>query len=122
MKAASIRWVPIPWPRSSPATTNIPTIQKAWAVVDGSGDPLDCPLEGTAQNIPDSEHVLAMCAEQFAFVEMDDPTGNDGTPPPLCVQLPDGSPDDGCTAGGPSDRSDLLGWHKAYPLASLGEF
>ncbi len=99
-------------------STNIPTIQKAWAVVDGSGDPLDCPLEGTGRNVPGSDHVLAMCAQEFAFVELDDPTGNDGTAPPLFVQLSN----DVCTSGGPSDRSDILGWHKAFPMATIGEF
>jgi hypothetical protein len=91
-------------------------------VVDAAGNPLECPLEGTAQNIPGSDHVMAMCAEAYAFVELDDPTGADGTSPPLFIQLPDGTPDDFCTSGGPSQRADILGWHKAFPMASIGEF
>jgi hypothetical protein len=103
-------------------STMTPTIEQAWAVVDAAGNPLECPLEGTAQNIPGSDHVMAMCAEQYAFVELDDPTGADGTSPPLFIQLPDGTPDDFCTSGGPSQRADILGWHKAFPMASIGEF
>jgi hypothetical protein len=104
------------------SSSMVPTISKAWAVVDASGAPMVCPLEGTAQNIPGSDHVMAMCAEQYAFIELDDPTGADGTPPPLFIQLPDGTPDDICTSGGPSSRASILGWHKAFPMATIGEF
>jgi hypothetical protein len=98
------------------------TIRRSWALVDGAGDPLDCPLEGTGQFVPDSQHVLAVCSEEYAFMELDDPTGNSGTSPPLFVQLPDGTTDPICTTGGPSDRNQILGWHKAYPLATVGSF
>jgi hypothetical protein len=98
------------------------TIRRAWALVDASGAPLDCPLEGTARTVPGSQHVMSVCAAEYAFLEMDDPTGNSGTPPPLFVQLPDGTPDRICTAGGPMDRDEILGWHKVFPLASIGSF
>jgi hypothetical protein len=103
-------------------STNVPTIEKAWAVVDTSGNPLACPLEGTAQTIPGSDHVLAMCAAEYAFVELDDLTGASGTAPPLFIQLPDGVPDDYCTADGPAARAAILGWHKAFPMETIGEF
>jgi hypothetical protein len=98
------------------------TIRRSWAIVDGSGAPLDCPLEGTAQMIPGSSHILSVCSAEYAFMELDDPSGNSGTPPPLFVQLPDGTSDPICTAAGPSDRDDILGWHKAFPMASIGSF
>jgi hypothetical protein len=98
------------------------TIRRAWALVDGSGAPLDCPLEGTARTVPGSQHVMSVCANEYAFLEMDDPSGNSGTPPPLYVQLPDGTTDPICTTGGPSDRDEILGWHKVFPLANLGSF
>jgi hypothetical protein len=102
-----------------PLTT---TIRRAWALVDGSGAPLDCPLEGTAQTVPQSQHVLSVCSAEYAFVELDDPSGRSGTPPPLFVQLPDGATDPTCTAAGPADRDEILGWHKAFPLARIGGF
>jgi hypothetical protein len=100
-------------------------ITKSWALVDAAGDPLKCTIEGTGQQVPGSsaDHVLAMCAQEYAFVELDDPTGNTGTPPPLFVQLPDGRGDEEiCTTGGPTNVHDIHGWHKAYPAARLGEF
>src|SRR6185295_9076175 len=54
------------------------TIRRAWALVDGSGAPLDCPLEGTAQMVRDSQHVMSVCSAEYAFLEMDDPSGNSG--------------------------------------------
>ena len=100
------------------------TIRKSWALVDGSGNPLDCPLEGTGQYVPGTtdEHILAVCSDEYAFMELADATGNVGTAPPLFVQLPDGSAEPICTAGGPASRDEILGWHKAYPLVSIGEF
>ena len=99
------------------------TITKSWAVVDAAGDPLNCTIEGSGEQVPDSDHVLAMCATEYAFVELDDPTGNNGTPPPLFVQLPDGhGAEDICTTGGPTNIHDIQGWHKGYPASRLGEF
>jgi hypothetical protein len=100
------------------------TIQKSWAIVDGSGDPIRCSIEGTAQRVPGSsdDHVLTACNDEYAIVEMDDPTGGTGTPPPLYIWLPDGTPDAFCTSGGPAERRDLAGWHKGYPMARVGEF
>jgi hypothetical protein len=100
------------------------TIQKSWALVDASGSPIVCPTEGTAERLQGStdDHVLALCAHEFAFVELDDPTGNVGEPPPLFVHLPDGSAEPICTSGGPTSRHDIHGWHKGYPAARIGEF
>jgi hypothetical protein len=96
------------------------TIQKSWAVVDEVGDPILCPTEGTAELVPGSEHVMALCSSRHAFMELDDPTGNTGTPPPLFVGLP--RDDTFCLAGGPTSISDIKGWHKGYPAARIGEF
>jgi hypothetical protein len=101
-------------------------IEKSWAMVDGDGDPLDCPMEGTAELVPDSpdEHAFGVCKDHYAIVEMEDPTGDTGTPPPLVVSLPDGSRREGpfCASGGPTDRSSIRGWHRAFPLTTVGEF
>jgi len=99
------------------------TITKAWAVVDAAGDPLNCTIEGTGQQVPDSDHVLAMCATGYSFAELDDPTGNSGTAPPLFVNLADGrGAEPVCTTGGPTNIHDIQGWHKGYPASRLGEF
>ena len=96
------------------------TIQKSWTLVDDLGDPLLCPTEGTAEIVPGSDHVLALCSSRHAVVELDDPTGNTGTPPPLFVGLP--LDDTVCLAGGPTIARDIKGWHKAYPAARIGQF
>jgi hypothetical protein len=104
-----------------PASTRI---QKSWAVVDAAGDPVRCNIEGTGQQVPGStdDHVVAVCSSEFAIMELDDPTGASGTPAPLYISLPDGTPDDFCLSGGPPMRGEIQGWHKAYPLARVGEF
>ena len=95
-------------------------------MVDGAGDPLQCPMEGTAEFVPDSpdEHAFGVCKDHYAIVEMDDPTGNTGTAPPLVISLPDGSPSEGpfCASGGPAARELIRGWHRAFPLETVGEF
>jgi hypothetical protein len=60
-----------------------------------------------------------MCADEYAVMELDDPTGASGTPPLLYISLPAGS---FCASGGPAARGDIQGWHKGYPLARVGEF
>jgi hypothetical protein len=100
-------------------------VTKSWTLVDAAGDPMICQIEGTGQQVPGSDdHVLAMCAQSYAFMELDDPTGNSGTPPPLFVQLPDGrmGAPEICTTGGPTNIHDMHGWHKGYPATRLGEF
>jgi hypothetical protein len=98
------------------------TIRRSWALVDESGAPLDCPLEGTAQMVAGGQHVLSVCSAQYAFMELDDPSGNSGSPPPLFVHLPDGTSAPICTSAGPSDRDQILGWHKVFPLTNIGTF
>ncbi len=100
------------------------TIQKSWAIVDGAGAPVRCPIEGTAQQVPGStdDHVLTLCNEDYAIMELEDPTGASGSPPPLYISLPDGTPDNFCLSGGPAARGDIQGWHKGYPMATVGEF
>ena len=107
--------------RSAPVSA---TVTGSWAVVDAAGDPLSCPAEGTAQQVPDSDHVLAMCPRQYSIAELDDPTGSTGTPPPLFIWLPDGrmGAEPVCTIGGPTNIHDVRGWHKAYPARRIGEF
>ena len=98
-------------------------IEKSWMIVDAVGDPMRCALQGTAQPVPGStDHVLTLCSTDFSIIELEDPTGATGTPPPLYISLPDGTPDDFCLSGGPASRSGIQGWHKGYPLARVGEF
>jgi hypothetical protein len=100
------------------------TIDRSWAVVDAAGNPLYCPLEGSGQEIPDTSgtRVLANCNEEYTVVELSDSTGATGSPPPLAISLPDGTTDDFCLAGGPTDRSRIRGWHRSFPLSRVGEF
>ena len=108
------------------SSTGGATIEKSWAMVDGDGDPLRCGMEGTAELVPDSAdaHAFGVCKDRYTIAELDDPTGNTGTPPPLVVSLPDGSVREGpfCASGGPTDRNFIRGWHRAFPLATVGEF
>ncbi len=85
-------------PASSSASIN-----KSWAVVDDAGDPLACNLEGSGNTIPGSTRVLAMCNDSHSFSELTDATGNTGSAPPLYVYLPDGTSEDYCSVGGPTD-------------------
>jgi len=102
------------------------TIEKSWAMVDGAGDPMRCGMEGAAELVPGSTdgHAFGVCKDRYTIAELDDPTGNAGTAPPLVVSLPDGSVREGpfCASGGPSDRNLIRGWHRAFPLATVGEF
>jgi hypothetical protein len=104
-------------PASSSATIN-----KSWALVDDAGDPLTCNLEGSGNTIPGSTRVLAMCNDVHSISELVDDSGNTGSAPPLYVYLPDGTTEDFCTSGGPTDPSRIRGWQRAFPLASIGEF
>jgi hypothetical protein len=108
------------------SSTGGATIEKSWAMVDGDGDPLRCGLEGGAELVPNSAdgHAFGVCKDRYTIAELDDPTGNTGSPPPLVVSLPDGSMLEGpfCASGGPTDRNFIRGWHRAFPLATVGEF
>lgn len=100
-------------------------ITKSWALVNSIGDPLECGVEGTGEYVPGTkdDHVVAMCNDRYTVVELDDPTGASGAEPPLVITLPDGgATGDFCSVGGPPDRVDIKGWHKAYPMAYIGEF
>jgi hypothetical protein len=97
-------------------------IEKSWAILSGSGSQLRCSTEGTAELVPNSDHVLALCAGVTETVELDDPTGNSGDPPPLAISLPDGDPDPFCAVGGPDERSQIRGWLRAFPMERAGEF
>jgi hypothetical protein len=105
-------------------TSRTATIDRSWAMVDGAGDPLYCPLEGSAQEIPNTSgaNVLANCNDEYAVAELSDSTGATGSAPPLVISLPDGSSEDFCLAGGPSSRVQIRGWHRSYPLSRVGEF
>jgi outer membrane protein assembly factor BamB len=105
--------------------TDTPTpttwIRKSWAITDSAGDPVRCPIEGTGEQVPGStdDHVLSVCPDEYAVMELDDPTGASGTSPPLYISLPMTG---FCSSGGPAARSDIQGWHKGYPLERVGEF
>jgi hypothetical protein len=101
-------------------------IEKSWAMVDADGDPMQCLFEGTGRLVPDSAdgHAFGVCKDRYIIAELDDPTGNSGTRPPLAISLPDGSVAEGpyCASGGPTARNFIRGWHRAFPLTSVGEF
>jgi hypothetical protein len=105
--------------------TDTPTpttwIRKSWAITDSAGAPIRCPIEGTGRQVPGStdDHVLSMCADSYAVMELDDPTGASGTSPLLYISLPSTNY---CAGGGPASRADIQGWHKGYPLERVGAF
>ena len=107
-------------------TTGGAVIEKSWAMVNADGDPLRCGMEGTGALVPDSAdgHAFGVCKDRYVIAELDDPTGNSGTRPPLAISLPDGSAAEGpfCASGGPTDRNFIRGWHRAFPLTTVGEF
>jgi hypothetical protein len=98
------------------------TIEKSWAMVNAGGNPLECELEGSAVMVPGSDNPLVLCANLRIAAELDDATGNTGTAPPLVISLPNGESEEFCTTGGPPERSSLRGWHRAFPLATVGAF
>jgi hypothetical protein len=102
------------------------TIERSWAMVDRNGNPLRCGMEGTGALVPGSTdgHAFGVCKDRYVVAELDDPTGNSGARPPLAISLPDGSVAEGpfCASGGPVDRNFVRGWHRAFPLETVGEF
>ena len=72
--------------------------------------------------VPNSENAFVLCANLRIAAELDDPTGNTGSAPPLVISLPNGDTEAFCTSGGPTERSGLRGWHRAFALATVGEF
>ena len=102
-----------------------PTIDRNWLLVDADGKPMDCPVEGSAEEVPGtSDSVLSVCQDAFAIMELSEFHGKapKGGVPPLFIQLPDGETDPFCTVGGPSSRRFMRGLYRAYPLDSLGSF
>jgi hypothetical protein len=97
-------------------------IEKSWAMVNAAGNPLECELGGNAELVPGSDNTLVLCEHLRIAAELDDPTGNTGGTPPLVISLPNGVSAPFCTTGGPADRGSLRGWHRAYPLTTVGEF
>jgi hypothetical protein len=104
------------------SSTATATIDRSWMLVDASGSPLYCPLEGSGRLVPGSSdaNVLANCNDENTMVELNDATGAVGTAPPLVISLP--SPTDFCSSGGPSNSNELRGWHRAFPIENLGNF
>ena len=104
--------------------TYVATIRKSWSLANGMGDELVCGVEGSGEYVPGTkdDHVVAMCNDRFTIVEMSDATGASGVVPPLSIELSDTVAEPFCTSGGPAERRDLQGWHKAFPLARVGEF
>ena len=102
-------------------TSRTATIDRSWVLVDESGDPLVCPVEGSGQEVPgtDGAHVFANCNDSNAMVELSDATGSTGAPPPLVISLPAGRRGF-CANGGPPDANDILGWHRSFPAVSVG--
>ena len=102
----------------------VATIDRSWALVDSAGRPLECLVEGSAQEVPGTsgEHVLAVCNDAYTIVELDDSSGyatGDTIEPPLVISLPDGAV---CTSGGPTGRDVLRGLYRAFPLDAVGSF
>ncbi len=102
------------------APSGTATIDRSWMLMDGSGSPLVCPVEGSGQIVPGSTNVLANCNDENTIVELSDATGATGTAPPLVISFP--SSTDFCSSGGPATTNDLRGWHRAFPIENLGSF
>jgi hypothetical protein len=71
--------------------TSTATIDKSWAVVNAAATRSPAASKGSGEQLPDSDHVLAMCAELRIIAELDDPTGASGGSPPLVISLPSGN-------------------------------
>jgi hypothetical protein len=99
---------------------DIATIDRSWVMVDGSGTPLVCRVEGSAELVPgtDGERVLAMCNDGFTVAELADSSGTAAVPP-LAVTLPEKG---FCSTGGPEQRQGLRGWYRAFPVDRIGDF
>jgi hypothetical protein len=104
------------------SATMTATFDRSWMLMDGSGAPLVCPVEGSGQLVPGSSdaHVLANCNDENTIAELSDATGRVGTAPPLVISFP--SATDFCSSGGPANSNDLRGWHRAFPIENLGNF
>jgi hypothetical protein len=96
------------------------SIERSWVVVDGTGTPLVCRTEGSAEIVPDTdgEHVLVMCNDGFTVAEIADGSGVAAVPP-LAVSLPEKGY---CTKGGPENRVGMRGWYRAFPVDQIGDF
>jgi len=103
-------------------STMTATIDRAWMMMDDSGAPLICPVEGSGEFVPGSsdQNVLANCNDQNKIAELSDSSGDLGTAPPLVISFP--SDTDFCSSGGPANVNDLRGWHRAFPVSNLGAF
>jgi hypothetical protein len=99
------------------------TLDASWAVVDAGGTRLECMQQGSAQEVPGSAHVLALCSPAYTIVELDDPTGAEGVPA-LAIWLDDTTAGATrfCTSGGPTSLETLGGFYRAYPVDAIGEF
>jgi hypothetical protein len=106
------------------AGTRSATIDRSWALVDAAGDPLVCPVEGSGREVPGTSgaSVLANCNDENTMVELNDATGATGTPPPLVIALPPSRTGRFCTSGGPTNSNDITGWHRAFPMTTVGVF
>jgi hypothetical protein len=95
-------------------------IDRSWVMVDGSGTPLVCRVEGSAEVVPgtEDERVLAMCNDGFTVAELADGSGIPAVPP-LAVSIPEKG---FCSSGGPKDRFGIRGWYRAFPVDQLGDF
>jgi len=103
-----------------------PTIDRNWPLIDATGKPMECPVEGSAQEVPGASgnNVLSVCQDAYAVIELSEFHGDVSSTghPPLFISLPDGETDPYCSVGGPSSRRYLRGLYRAYPLAALGSF
>jgi hypothetical protein len=104
----------------SPTTA---VIDRSWILLDADGDPLFCPIEGSAEIVPGTsgQSVLALCNATYTISELSDSDGDidgdgDGVPA-LVVSLPNL---DYCPGG--IDRASIMGWYRAFPLERVGEF
>jgi hypothetical protein len=95
-------------------------IDEVWMLADDGGNPWNtCTREGSARRVGAANDVLAMCAPEYSFEELDN---DDGSPhvPPLIVSVPDTSTF--CSTGSFIDRMDIGGWYRAIPLTAGGDF
>jgi hypothetical protein len=101
----------------APPTTAV--IDRSWMLVDARGNPLSCPIEGSAEIVPGTSgrSVLALCNGAHTIAELDDSDGEADSVPPLVVSLP---VTDVCPGG--IALSGVAGWYRAFPLETVGAF
>ena len=95
---------------------------KSWLVMNYDATEFyECPHEGSGELVPadtGNDTVLAMCDTHYTIEELNQPDGSEASPT-LLIELPE----DPCTGTSePTDRTEIGGWYRAFPLTHVGDF